>query len=124
MSQASKYVQYSIEIIKDSFPYIQGLVQTILGQIYTKEKKFAKAEEAFQRAKEELEKESVSQSELLEVQQHKALLYAVQKDAHNAQQTLDRMSVMIDTFEEEVQQYQRKKHKELEMKVQKELRTD
>ena len=37
-------------------------------------------------------------------------VYAVQKDA---QQTLDRMSAIIDTFEEEVQKYQRKSTKSL-----------
>ena len=49
-------------------------------------------EEAFQRAEEELEKESVMQSEMLEILQYKALLYAVRKDTPNAQKTLDRMS--------------------------------
>lgn len=120
VSQASKYVQYSVDTIKDSFPYVQGLVQIIFGQIYTKEKKFDKAEAAFLKAEELLAKNS-TQSDMLKTLQHKALLYAVQKDAHSVQKTLDRMSAIIDTFEEEVQRYQRKKHKELEMKVQKEL---
>ena len=119
--QAMEYAQRSAESINDSFPYVQGLLQSIFGQIHTLKKQFKKAEESFIKAEKLLKKESRDQLEMMEVLQYKALLYSTQKDSINAKLNLDRRSEIIDTLEEEVQQYQRKKHKELEIQVHKDL---
>ena len=99
---------------------MQGLLQAIFGQIYTAEKNYTAAEQAFQKAEEQLQEDPM---DILEVLHHKTLLYSAQKDMHNAQKTLQQRHDIISTLEEELQCYHQKKNKELEMKLQKEQTT-